>query len=199
MKLLFIRHGRPDTDPEEKRYIGITDVPLSDEGRAQAVMLGDRLVKEQDISRIKIYTSPLLRCVETAAIISDRLYLAGSLSRPVIIDGLHEIDLGEWDGRSVSEIRESCPDEYEARGRDLWNYRTPGGETFAEAGERFCRAVEEIKAGSGDGDVIAVVSHAGVIRAGMSLMTGEAFDRWMKKNIPFAATIYAEGEIKELR
>lgn len=52
-----------------------------------------------------------------------------------VVDGLAEIDMGEWDGHSFDEIREQFSAEYVARGADMYDFRPPQGESFA-----MCRA-----------------------------------------------------------
>ncbi len=75
---------------------------------------------------------------------------------------LREINLGDWEGFSFEEIRERFPEEYAARGRDIENWRPPGGESFADCCARVTGALAEIVAGS-QGNVL-LVGHAGVNR-----------------------------------
>ena len=63
--IYLIRHGKPEFPDEQKYCIGRTDLPLSEEGRTQIRALGETFAGR----RIeKIYTSPLKRCRESAAI-----------------------------------------------------------------------------------------------------------------------------------
>lgn len=187
-RIYLVRHGLPEKSTSEKEYIGVTDLPLSMRGRAEARQIGscflqhiqlvnavgrtDRtfaknrirqdassvepwLVAEQQaklkhadgqaIVSIRILTSPLKRCRQTAEELYHVLSDGGIvLSEPFVVEALHEIDLGEWEGKSVREIRERFPEEYEARGHALGTYHTPGGESFLEAGVRFQKAIEAI-------------------------------------------------------
>ena len=59
MTVYLIRHGKTQGNVE-RRYIGATDQPLCDQGRAE---LRGRTVPAAD----RIIVSPLLRCRETAA------------------------------------------------------------------------------------------------------------------------------------
>ena len=66
--IYLIRHGKPEFPDERKYCIGRTDLPLSEEGRTQIRALGETFAGR----RIeKIYTSPLKRCRESAAILQE--------------------------------------------------------------------------------------------------------------------------------
>ena len=103
--IYLIRHGKPEFPDERKYCIGRTDLSLSEEGRTQIRALGETFAGR----RIeKIYTSPLKRCRESAAILQEVI----DRSIPIeVVDGLAEIDMGEWDGHSFDEIREQFPAE----------------------------------------------------------------------------------------
>ncbi|MCR5795009.1 MAG: histidine phosphatase family protein, partial [Solobacterium sp.] len=113
-----------------------------------------------------VYTSPLQRCLVTAKAVSK----ASGLPSPVVLEDLRELDAGAWDGLTFREIRERYPQEYERRGRDPANVPPPGGESFAEAGRRFSLCMNRLLSES-RGD-IAVIAHAGVIRAFCCMVTG---------------------------
>ncbi len=86
-ELFLIRHA--DAIPEEDEIIpsGVyDDLPLSRTGRKQAQALSERL---RSLSFDAMYTSPLRRCLETAAPLAEHLGL-----KPIIIESLKEIRLG---------------------------------------------------------------------------------------------------------
>ena len=86
-ELFIVRHG--DAIPEADEIIpsGIyDDLPLSKIGRQQALDLAERL---SSIQFDAIYSSPLLRCQQTAAPLAQRLNIT-----PIIVDGIKEIKLG---------------------------------------------------------------------------------------------------------
>ena len=86
-ELFIVRHA--DAIPEEDEIIpsGIyDDLPLSRTGRKQAQALAERL---SGLSFDAIYSSPLRRCLETAAPLAERLGMT-----PIIAEGLKEIKLG---------------------------------------------------------------------------------------------------------
>ncbi|HOR84925.1 MAG TPA: histidine phosphatase family protein, partial [Bacillota bacterium] len=57
-RIYLLRHGEIDCG-KEKRYIGITDLPLNNKGRTQAYRLKDYF---SNINMGKAFTSPLIRC-----------------------------------------------------------------------------------------------------------------------------------------
>lgn len=65
-RIYLIRHGATQLT-EEDRFAGSSDVTLSDEGRRQIASLAERL-KNEELDAI--YTSPLIRTVETARILA---------------------------------------------------------------------------------------------------------------------------------
>lgn len=145
-RIYLVRHGMPEKSTSEKVYIGVTDLPLSMRGSAEAAQLGWYFLQHLSATTtVRILTSPLQRCRQTAAEMYHVLSDGGiALPEPLVVEALHEIDLGAWEGKSVREIRGFFPEAYEARGRALGTYHTPGGESFLEAGIRFQNAMEEI-------------------------------------------------------
>ena len=86
-EIFLVRHA--DAIPGEDEIIpsGIyDDLPLSRTGREQVQALAKRL---SGLSFDAIYSSPLRRCLETAAPLAERLGMT-----PIIVEGLKEIKLG---------------------------------------------------------------------------------------------------------
>jgi alpha-ribazole phosphatase len=75
---------------------------------------------------------------------------------------LREINLGDWDGKGMENIRTRFPDAWQERGRHIDTFRTPGGESFQDLHERVIPVLEEIALKARE-DVL-VVAHAGVNR-----------------------------------
>lgn len=195
-----MRHGAPENG-REKRFYGMTDIPLSETGEEQirrtAVWLRDRFRAEEVSSRaVKVVSSPLQRCARSARIASEILDTGGIEIRP----DLREINLGEWEARAVEEIRSRYPAEYERRGRALGSYRIPGGETFDEVSERMGVEVKKLCAEKEEN--ILVFTHAGAIRALLCPMSGVSCDRAFDFAVPFASVtelIRAPGTAHGLR
>ena len=159
--ICLVRHGEIDTGGK-KRYIGHTDLPLSENGRAQAARLRDEL---SCIPFSGVFCSDLDRSVSTAITICEK-----QCQKPFIMKGLREIDMGLWEGLAFEEVRRLYPGEFERRGADIINYRPPGGESFAQCAARVMSAFDEILA-SASGSVL-IVGHKGVNRIIISRAKG---------------------------
>jgi len=159
----LIRHGEiAQTMP--RRFVGQLDLPLTPRGRAQMVRLGKHLRPRQIDC---VLTSPLIRSIESAAIICQQLPIAS----PIIVEELREISLGTWEGKTVAEIRQQFPGEYEARGKNIATYRPPMGESFAELQQRAWAGFTSILANR-KGQRLAIVAHSGVNRVLLCQLLG---------------------------
>ena len=188
MKVYIVRHGKPEGVEKRKRYLGATNEALSMEGMRQADETGRRIADAIGRRPSRLISSPLIRCLETARVLREHLNCVFTETD----SNLKEINMGIWDGRYFDEIQAEFPAEYEARGRDLWNYKVPEGESFAETGRRFLSAFQDATKRASEEDVIILVSHAGAIRAGMSLLTDTPFEEWMGRRIPYAGAIVVD-------
>lgn len=118
-KLLVIRHGQTDWSREGK-HTGLTDVALTDQGRAEA-RAAARTLGDWSIDRV--YASPLSRARETAEIVG--------LSPPVTVDPLLvEWDYGVYEGHRTVDTRVKIP------GWSVWTHEIVGGESVSEVGGR---------------------------------------------------------------
>lgn len=130
----FVRHGETDWNAE-RRYQGHADIPLNDNGRAQAARNGAALKEAvSDPRRVAFVSSPLVRATETLEIIRGAMGL--SRKRYAIDDRLIEIDLGRWNGRTYDEIAAEDPGVHERREKEKWCFRVPDGESYEEAAIR---------------------------------------------------------------
>ncbi len=154
-RLLLVRHGQTEWNAA-RRYQGHRDIPLSPAGVEQAERLAARLAKEPPRA---VYASDLSRALQTATII------ARACGIPVIPhEDLREIDVGEWEGRSLEEARELDPAGWARWHDDTENNPIPGGESFAQLRERVVRRAMQI-VGAHPDDTVCIVSHAGPLRA----------------------------------
>jgi len=159
--IYLLRHGEiPSWTP--RRFLGRTDLPLTDNGRRQMEVMA-RFLKSRAIGTI--VCSPLQRCRESAQILASTVDCELE-----VISELAELDLGEWEGLTVEEVRQRFPGDYEARGLDLANYRPAGGESFADLLERVWLPFTAI--GASGNLPVAVVAHAGVNRVLLCRLLG---------------------------
>lgn len=152
-KIYLIRHGATDGN-NRGEYIGITDLPLSLSGVAALTNLKGKI---QYPFVEKVYTSPLLRCRQTANI----LYPQQSAD---IVDNLMEYNFGEFEGKTALQL-ESNPEFYKWTSGQISS--PPGGEDSTEFAKRICLGFHEIVE-----DMMANgINKAAVIMHGGAIMT----------------------------
>jgi probable phosphoglycerate mutase len=160
-KIYLIRHGEIDTG-NEKKYVGITDLSLDNEGIEQAHLIKNYF---SNIPIDKVYTSPLKRCLQTTEIILKEKEQAYTL-----VDDLKEINMGTWENRPIQYIKENFPKSYEERGKDIEFFIPPQGESFHQLAGRAMKAFERIV--KLEGETIMIVAHAGINKVILSQILG---------------------------
>jgi phosphoserine phosphatase len=147
-RIILVRHGHVDWLAPE-RFRGRAELPLSDLGRRQARAAADFIAASWKLDAV--YTSPLGRCRETGAVIAAPYHLE---LQP--IDGLADIDYGEWQGLTRGQAKERWPDETELWFRAPHFAAIPGGETLAAVLSRATAALRDIMRPHPDGTVVLV-------------------------------------------
>jgi alpha-ribazole phosphatase len=153
-RLLLVRHCEPEEDARGRCY-GSLDVGLSEAGMRHAHELATHLDGYD-----AVWTSPRLRARQTAAALTPSSH---------VDDDLRELDFGELEGRTFDEIAASEPALYREWMETPTQVRFPGGESYADLKERAVRSLERIWA---EHDAAVVVTHGGVIRAGLAAWLG---------------------------
>jgi len=151
-KLFLIRHGSTEQN-DERRYCGVTDIPLSIDGLEQARLAADRLSSE---NLSTIFSSPLVRSSQTAEKIAKPHQL-----KIKCIPGLREIDFGKWEGLTFDEICSKYPEEKNNWFESPRDLVFPDGESVIDL---QCRATESIEDISNCPDNVAIVAHGGSLR-----------------------------------
>ena len=161
--IYLLRHGDIAMPSGQHRFVGQLDLALSTQGREQMRMLAGHPAL-QGLKRM--LTSPLLRCRESAAILSARLGCGAA----EVVPEFAEIDLGAWEGLTPAEVNNRFPGEHAARGNDLAAFRPVGGESFADVQHRAWPPFERVA--HGDVEPIAIVAHAGINRVLLCTILG---------------------------
>jgi alpha-ribazole phosphatase len=151
-RIHLIRHGEVEG---AQRYNGHGDVALTPRGVEQYHLLKPRL--DADVISA-CYTSDLSRTVRGGEILGAYLGV-----EPVQVPELRELDCGEWQGLSLTEIQSSRADEWAARLADLVNFRAPGGESLGDLAARVLPAIAKIVERH-RGEEVLVIAHGGVNR-----------------------------------
>lgn len=151
LTLYFVRHGRTEMNRlgflQGQSGHGLLPEGLEDARRAAAAL------RAKGVSRI--YSSDLLRALETARIIRAGLGLRSAI-RPSRV--LREMDYGRMTGRAVGVVRRLCP----RFGKDS-RFVFPDGESYLQVQTRALGWVERLLRGKLEGAAV-VVSHGGWLR-----------------------------------
>jgi broad specificity phosphatase PhoE len=161
-RLYIVRHGATQLTAED-RFSGDVGVDLSDDGRWQAELLGERLRREELHAA---YCSPLSRTVETAKLIAAPCGL-----EPIALDGLREIRHGRWEGLTRAEVEQRYGAEYASWQEDPFTFAPEGGESGVAVLARALPALRQIVT-SHIGERVVVVSHKATIRLLLSSLLG---------------------------
>lgn len=143
-QIAVVRHGQTEWSLNG-RHTGTTDIPLTDEGRAEA-RASAPLVQAMPIDRI--VCSPLQRARETCALLDLGL-------EPTIDPDLVEWNYGVYEGITTKEIRETVPDW------TVWFGGCPDGETPEQVAARVDRVIATAREAGG---TTLVVAHGHVLR-----------------------------------
>lgn len=159
-----MRHGRTAWNAR-RRFQGHTDVPLDDEGRAQAAALATLLRDERVDAAV---ASDLVRAAETARIV------LGARDVGLRLDpGWREMRFGDWEGLTWDEIVAAHPELDPANETAPRAYTPANGESFDELCARVDAAVERVTAALDDDGVVLVATHAGPLHALLRVLLGE--------------------------
>lgn len=187
VEIVLIRHGKTEGN-KEKRYIGRTDQPLSEEGIAG---IKENLGRYPSVE--KVYASPMKRTRQTAELIYP-----GQASE--LVDGLREMDMGVFEGKNHAELknRPSYILWVATRGK----ISIPGGESMNDFGKRTMDAFTQVL-GDMQAEGIkrsAVVAHGGTIMSIVSQLADDDYYKYMVNNgAGFRLTLDDDGKLLDLK
>lgn len=149
--IILVRHGQTAWNEPGERIRGQSDVPLSEEGIAQARATARYIAARWPLTAV--YSSPLSRARETARAIAKAQGLG---VHP--LPGLLDLGFGEWEGLTIAEVRDRYPDLWRAWQEAPHTLHFPGGESLDAVRERAMAALEETVRRH-PGETIALVGH----------------------------------------
>ena len=156
MKTLYIvRHGETEWN-KIGRYQGITNVPLNENGIAQAKACGNAL---KDVHFDRILSSDLSRALVTAETIRGNRQLEIKTD-----ERLREINFGDWEKLLFTEIEERWPGLIDQMYRRPDIVKVPNGESFQEVQDRAWSAVSDFLNENNEDETILITCHGGTIR-----------------------------------
>jgi broad specificity phosphatase PhoE len=162
--LLLVRHGQIKAN-RLGRWHGSTDSPLTWRGRRQAKRTAAYIRNTQPAVRA-VYSSPLIRCRDTAGIIATGL----GLDVEVHFD-LREYAIGEWEGKSFKEL--AAEHQFVELATGNHDFAPPGGETLRQVSARMVQAIDEIHRRHREDERVLVVGHG----AALAVALGALIDR----------------------
>ncbi|AYV57944.1 histidine phosphatase family protein [Leptospira kmetyi] len=147
------------------KYVGRLDPALSPQGIEDAKSLGNYCKDTFYSSNEQIYLSPSKRSVQTWKEMG-----LDSFSEPICVPALQEIDFGNWEGKSFSELEQTHPEELLrwAAAPSLFSF--PSGESFQAFVDRIDFIASFLKESSAS--KIVLVTHGGVISTLICLLIG---------------------------
>ena len=168
MQIIALRHPPPIT---RGLCAGRFDFPVRDPEQ----YVGPLLVHQELTHIERIYSSPAARCRDLAQLIAQRLDL------PLQVDArLHELDFGDWEGRTWNDIEADDHERFQAWANDWQRIAPPNGECIAELERRVSDFMDTLATESALG-----ITHAGPIRAMRVLCQLTSWDEAMSDAVPY--------------
>jgi probable phosphoglycerate mutase len=180
-RIILLRHGNTFAPGEEAVWVGArTDLALVEKGRWQAEEAGKQ-IHQAGLVVNSIVTGPLRRTTETAAIVAATV---GFPQTSIVVDPrLTELDYGDWEGLSSTEIRRRFGDDdidgWESRSQ--WPRGANWPSTKDDVLERLRHVFDEItqRPATQDNAISLIVSSNGIFRLVAETLGLPAADRKM--------------------
>lgn len=170
VRLLLARHGQSEWH-HDNRYVSTTDISLDKTGHHQAQILARRVSQEGlDL----VLCSPLKRALETARPVAEACGM-----EPETDERLRELDFGEWEGKTLSEIRREDPEMARLFEESAEN-GFPGGEPLQEGAERVLEVYTDLYR-SYAGQTVLVVAHNTLLRLSLCRMLGIELGQYRRR------------------
>ncbi len=190
LRLFLVRHGQSVWN-DEKRIQGQQDIPLGDEGRKQAIALGERLKGRQFQA---CFSSPLKRATETAELI---LKASGNSIPIITLPELMERNFGDWEGKSIDDLQLLFLNDFSQWLAAHQIPAPPNGESMDELMKRVERGLDQILAVK-EGNVL-VVGHSGSIKAAICIFFRLPLSSFVRMRIDNAGLTILEIEDGRIR
>ena len=148
-KLSILRHGEVKGGAI---FRGSQDDPLTDKGWQQ---LQDRLALDNSLYDM-VLSSPLIRCAKFA-----KKYSILNKLPLTIMPAFKEIDFGDWEGKSYTQINETTPELLKKFYNNPQEHPAPNGEALIAFQDRILEAITKVT-NTYRGKNILLITHGGV-------------------------------------
>ena len=170
--VVLVRHGETEGNVQQLWH-GAMDAPLTRRGRLQVTATAAYVADCHRVQPIdQFYVSPLPRARSTAQAVAQAIGL-----EPQVEDDLREFDLGDWEGRSFRDLKET---------EDLWgrwtadpDFAPPNGESPRSFSLRAQSIVRSL-ADRHPGQTLLVVTHGGIICHVLAAWLGTGLGDWLR-------------------
>lgn len=192
MRLFIVRHGETSWN-REGRFQGQRDIPLNENGLAQADLTAKRFL---GYHLDAVLTSPLSRAKVTA----EKIYSAAICNTFIVDDGFMEIGHGDWEGRLRPDVERLWPDVLDQWLHDPTVCQMPGdgGESLLTVSKRAIEAFERLALGEFKGDVL-LATHDAVAKVLVCHYIGLPLENYWRIKMPNCSVSFIEfGEVPQL-
>lgn len=181
-RIYILRHGETLWNREEI-FRGRNDMTLNETGIRQAKMAA---VYFRDKGIERIFSSPLLRAIQTAEAVS--MEIGKDIET---VEEFTDISFGIWEGLTLKEVEDRYPEDFALWVKSPEKLRINGGETLAAVRERIARGLKRILLESHQN--ILIVTHRAIckIMVLFLLEMGNEFF-WAMKFDPASITLLEE-------
>lgn len=190
--ILLIRHGENNWVKEHRLAGWTPGVHLNENGHQQAKDLAVRLAH---LPVKAVYSSPLVRCWETAEHVAAPHQL--DLIR---LDGMGEVKYGEWEGEAIKTLAK-LPEWHTIQFAPS-RFQFPGGESLRGVQARAVDTLEQLVSEHED-ETIVVASHADVIKLVLAHYLGVHIDLFQRIGLsPASVSVLAlsqKGHVRVMR
>ncbi|HOP86284.1 MAG TPA: histidine phosphatase family protein [Syntrophorhabdaceae bacterium] len=152
-RIYILRHGETQWNKEDV-FRGRSDIPLNETGLKQAEM-ASFYFKNKEIDFI--FSSPLLRAVQTAKAVSK------TTEKDVeIVEEFIDINFGIWEGLTVKEVERNYPHDFAIWVKNPQKLNLRGGETLETVRKRIASGFEKVL--SEKGENLLIVTHRAICK-----------------------------------
>lgn len=170
MQVYLLRHGET-VGNVNGQYAGVTDTPLTEKGKLQAV---DAYLRFEQTKFDLVLSSPLSRALDTARVVSDQ--------KIIEIDELMEMNFGKFEGLTYEEIEKKYPEDVKEWIKSSKDYTFPNGESLKGFYEKIVKTYLEIL-DTYKVDKLLIVAHSGVIKSILAHEISDSFDHYWRYSV----------------
>lgn len=163
LRLVLVRHAESTANVDGVLDTRLPGCPLSEQGHRQAAELAQRLAGEPVVA---VYASRALRAQQTAAPVAARRGLEVQVRA-----GVHEVFIGDLEGRSRPEDHDTLHAMYRAWHTGDLHHARPGGESGKQVLARYLPEVAAIRSAHRTGTVV-LISHGAATRLAVVALAG---------------------------